>query len=187
MNQLKNIPVINKARRLLKNTCDKYHNIDHTKSVLATSKLLLKYYPEANKEAVIISAWWHDVGRLYIQEGHEEMSAELISGELRKRGYEEDFIKTVSEATRFHKWNMKPSTIEGKIIRDADKLDFINIDRWQRSIRANQHAHLLETNMLLDKLRDEILTLPESKKIYDNRYQKFKRYHEQIVDNLPPK
>ena len=183
MKLVKNILIINDAKKLLKKSNDKYHDTNHTKAVVANAKLLQKFYPGTSKEIIIISAWWHDVGRLYQQQGHEKISAELVIKELQKFNYKKDFIESVFKAIESHNWNANPQTIEGKIIRDADKLDFININRWKRAIRAHQYQHVEDTNDLLIGLRDKLLTLPESKKIYDKRFPSFSKFYNQIKGN----
>lgn len=60
---------------------------------------------------------------------------------------------------------MEPKSIEGKILKDADKLSFLGINRWNNCIRNNYK--LIEIIQLLPKLKNEILCLDESKKIYD--------------------
>ena len=60
---------------------------------------------------------------------------------------------------------MKPETIEGLIVKDADKLAWIGIGRWKSCIQNNQRLDTIVE--LLPKLRNEILYFDESKRIYD--------------------
>lgn len=168
--------LINKAKEILKKSKDKYHDINHSRAVLKNAKKLSTNYPEADKKALLIAAWWHDVGRVYKGNGHEVLSAKLVSAELKKLSYKKEFINIVSNAIKFHKWSMAPKTIEGKIIRDADKLDFISENRWKRCIMNKQYIHTMDTLLLLPKLRNEILKLDESKNLYDKRYPVFRNF-----------
>ena len=75
---------------------------------------------------------------------------------------------------------MQPQTIEGEIIRDADKLDFISIARWKSCLENNNLKALQELSNLLPKLRNEILHLDISKKIYDKKIIIFIKFIENI-------
>jgi hypothetical protein len=77
---------------------------------------------------------------------------------------------------------MQPETIEGKIIRDADKLDFVSPERWEECVRAKKEGKLKDLSFLkpyfdlLPKVRNEFLQLPVSKKIYQRIVGRFLSY-----------
>jgi hypothetical protein len=75
---------------------------------------------------------------------------------------------------------MQPKTIDGKIIRDADKLDFVSIPRWKSCLENNNIEALQDLSNLLPQLRNEFLHLKISKKIYDNQIIKFKEFIQDI-------
>lgn len=60
---------------------------------------------------------------------------------------------------------MFPQTLEGIFIKDADKLAWLGKGRWKCCVDNKQR--LDELIELLPKLRNQILNLDESKKIYD--------------------
>ncbi len=69
------------------------------------------------------------------------------------------------KAIESHKWNMTPKSIEGLIVKDADKLAWLGSRRWESCLNNEQD---LDTIMeLLPKLKDSILYFNESKNIYD--------------------
>jgi hypothetical protein len=88
-------------------------------------------YPYANSAIIEIGAWWHDVGRLEGPADHEARSADMLARELERAGADESVVQEFAEAVAFHKWSMRPSSLEGKVIRDADKLDAVAPERWR--------------------------------------------------------
>mgnify|MGYP004630177675 CR=1 FL=1 len=89
----------------------------------------------------------------------------MLEEELRKRNYNEDFIIKCKKAIENHKWNMRPETVEGLIIKDADKLAWLGKERWTSCLNTKQELN--DIINLLPQLRDNILHFEESKRIYD--------------------
>ena len=68
-----------------------------------------------------------------------------------------------------------------KIIRDADKLDFVGIGRWKECIKTN--CKFNEVLNLLPTMREELLKLDVSKKIFDREIGKLVVFlHNQIFN-----
>lgn len=153
---------------------DPAHDIQHTKSVLETALLISRELGYKNTLLIEVICWWHDVGRLF-SPIHEELSAQIAKYNLLGLGCDEKTVETVYQAIRFHKWKMEPTTVEGNILRDADKLDFISVNRWKQCLEQNQPNHLIPMGKLIPKLRI-ILKLDPSKSIYDLRIKKFIRF-----------
>lgn len=51
-----------------------------------------------NIDACIISSYYHDVGRLYQSNSHEQLSAIMLKEEMIKLGYNDDLINTCYNA-----------------------------------------------------------------------------------------
>ena len=142
------------------------HNHNHIKDVVNNTLLIMNNLEEEfNLEACIIGAYWHDVGRVICNKGHEIKSSDMLRDTMEKLCYSEDFINICCEAIKYHKWNMEPITIEGHILKDADKLAFIGINRWRECTENNYK--LDDIIELLPKLRNEILHFDISKELYD--------------------
>lgn len=158
--------LINKAKDILSNIKDYEHNINHTLDVVEyTKELLNKIDIKINKEVCIIAAYWHDTGRIKLDKGHELLSANMLKEEMLKNNYNIELIDMCYNAIINHKWNMKPLTLEGLIIKDADKLAFLGKRRWIECL--NQNYKLDDIIKLLPKLKKEILYYNESKELYD--------------------
>ncbi|MBQ3408486.1 MAG: HD domain-containing protein [Clostridia bacterium] len=120
---------------------------------------------EVNIDVCIISAYWHDIGRTKLNEGHEKLSAEMLKEEMKKQNYGNDLINECYKAIENHKWNMQPQTKEGLIVKDADKLAWLGIGRWKDCLNNNQNLDLIINGM--PKLKSELLYFNESREIYD--------------------
>ena len=123
--------LIQKAKEYMKNITDYEHDISHMYDVVNYTKELLNSIElDVDKDVCVISAYWHDVGRIKINEGHEKLSAQMLKEEMINRGHDNKFISKCCLAIENHKWNMQPTTTEGLIVKDADKLAWIGIGRW---------------------------------------------------------
>lgn len=163
--------LINIAKKYMNTINDFEHDINHMNDVVDyTKKILNNINEEVDIEACIIGAYWHDVGRTKAKEGHEKISSEMLVQTMREMNYNEYFIKRCSDSIEFHKWNMIPKTLEGLVVRDADKLAWIGSRRWKICIQNGQR--LDEIINLLPKLRNEILYFEYSKKLYDEEILK---------------
>lgn len=170
---------IEEAKKFISEIEDTAHNFTHTKSVVEFAIKIAEEYDEVDTELIEVAAWWHDVGRLY-HEIHEKLSAEMAYESLKNLNVEIKICQKVYNAIIFHKWSMQPQTIEGEIIRDADKLDFISISRWKLCLESNNLKILQDLSNLLPRLRNEFLHLKISKNIYDVQIIKFKEFIKKI-------
>lgn len=173
MNKIDYNAIENKHKKLLdiassymSSINDFEHDINHMNDVLYyTKKLIDELDIDIDYEVCIISAYWHDVGRIRLGEGHEKLSADMLKDAMQKMGYDEILIEKCYKAIESHKWNMSPETYEGLVIKDADKLAWLGIGRWNACVSNKQRLDgIIE---LLPRLRNEFLYFNESKRIYD--------------------
>mgnify|MGYP005786382287 FL=1 len=174
--------LINIAIEKMKLSKDPKHNLVHILDVVEYTKEILETEHEANKEVCIIAAYWHDVGRIQQHEGHELISANELKTEMEKQNYPAEFIEKCYKAICKHSWKKEPETLEGIIIRDADKIDFVGINRWKECIENGcRFEKILE---LLPTLRKDILKLEVSKEIFDREIGNLIAFlHDQIFNN----
>ena len=162
--------IITKAVKLTKEIKDKGHSYEHLTDVIDNMIDIIEGIPDGTKidiDVCTIAAYWHDVGRTITEEGYEKYSAELLTQELQKEGYDKKFIKACSDAIIHHRWNMMPTTLEGHVVKDADKISLIGVERWKNCIN---HNHRIDSTLkLLTVLRNDLLYFDISKKIYDEK------------------
>lgn len=174
---------IRHAKEILNEIPDSFHGgLVHSKKVSEIAQEILKFDPDANKDVVITASWWHDTGRLYGNEGHEKRSAQLAYKDLLKRGVNEKFCRNVYLAIAHHRFDMKPTTLEGYILKDADKLSLLDPKRWQQAISDKEYHKFEHTIHILKTLDEEILALPISHKIYKILAKDFTEYIASIED-----
>ena len=107
------------------------HDFAHTLRVLKNAERIASEEPGCDLEAVRIGALLHDVARPEeLASGgklcHAALGAEKSRRILQEEGCEDAaFAAHVSEIVRTHRYrgNLKPATLEARIVYDADKLD----------------------------------------------------------------
>lgn len=101
-----------------------YHNFDHTLEVVEHVKEIstAMHVGPANKEIVLLAAWFHDTGYLFSPVEHEERSVKLATEFLKANRYPAAKLKKVCGCIRATKVPQRPRTDLEKIMADADLL-----------------------------------------------------------------
>ena len=162
--------IISKGIKLNKQVKKDGYGYQRTLDIIDNMQDIIEGLPEDTKidiDACVIAGYWLDVGKGANVENPEKISANMLSDALAKENYDKKFIKTCYEAIIHHRWNMIPNTIEGHLVKDADKISFIGVERWKECIEKKQRIDL--TMKLLSTLRNEMLYFNISKTIYDEK------------------
>jgi uncharacterized protein len=103
------------------------HAYDHVKRVFSLA-MRIGATLEANLRILGAAALLHDVGRA--KEDETGVSHSIVSGEmsveiLEEGGFTQDEIQSVRDVIRTHRFSegLTPTSLEGEILSDADKLD----------------------------------------------------------------
>tara|TARA_R110001632_G_scaffold3751_6_gene16521 strand:+ start:10834 stop:12042 length:1209 start_codon:yes stop_codon:yes gene_type:complete len=131
-----------------------YHNLSHTQRVVAATKEILKAEKVEGDEAnaLILAAWFHDVGYTKSNENHEEESVTILKSFLKDQNVPEDFTKAVSNLILATKMGYEPLTVSEKIIRDADCAHFKDKDYSQISELLRKEWEL-SSNKIYDDIK----------------------------------
>lgn len=118
------------------------------------------------------------MGRLYGKEGHGINGAEMLKSELSNNNYDEEFVKKCYKAICKHDTKEIPETLEGIILKDADKIDAVGVDRWKVCVKNNQRLP-----RIIPDLRENMIIRESSKKMYDKNAEKLIQYLSNIILN----
>jgi uncharacterized protein len=106
------------------------HDFNHIMRVFNNAKKICKY-ESANERLVLASVLLHDIVS-YPKSDKRNKNASVESANkakiiLKKYDFSKDEISIIADAIRDHSFSRKkiPSTIEGKILQDSDRLDAI--------------------------------------------------------------
>ncbi|WP_166922100.1 Pycsar system effector family protein [Flavobacterium poyangense] len=107
-----------------------YHNINHTINVIsAINKLCVKEnVDEAEKELLLVAAWFHDTGYVNGPEKHENESVKIATAFLKEKGQSDAFIAEVSKLILTTVKEYVPQTELEKIIKDADYIHITSLE-----------------------------------------------------------
>ncbi len=100
-----------------------YHNLDHTKQVVARTKEIAAHYNVSEKEILILyaAAWFHDTGYLFTQASeHEEKSVEVMRSYLESMIDDQEIISAAEDCIMATKPPQRPQNLLEQIICDAD-------------------------------------------------------------------
>lgn len=179
---------IAKAKSLYDGFDDVIHDVAHSRRVAENAALIAKEIGYADTDFLELCAYWHDTARTEGADPHEEPSAILARDDLIKRGATKEEANRAYEGIRFHKSSAHPTTIEGKIIRDADKLDIFSVERWSKCVQAGWRKDYVEdfrrTITSMDKY-PAVFTYDFAKKLYKDRLPAFLAFYEPIKNTLP--
>lgn len=105
----------------------------HLKEVVLAAQDLLKEYPEADRDVVILASWLHDLGHLraktlaevdLVKPDHHIVGAKMAEEILKKYNLEKQILEKISRSIICHRAKdpYQPQTIEEKIVAVADTL-----------------------------------------------------------------
>ena len=123
MNQLENIKKVVKCK-LKKN--DPAHDFEHVMRVYRNAERICKS-ENGNKKLILSAVLLHDIIKIKNRKDSALKSAKLSEKILKENYFLDDEITIISDAIKEHSFSKGkiPSTLEGKILQDADRLDAI--------------------------------------------------------------
>src|ERR1700682_1533637 len=99
-----------------------YHNIHHTREVMAASEELAATENIAGDDLMLLktAALFHDSGYLSVYDGHEEASCELAISFLPDFGYSSENIREICQLIKATQMPQTPLDKKSEILCDAD-------------------------------------------------------------------
>lgn len=139
---------------------DAAHGFDHALRV-ARLALALGQKERADLELLVLAGLLHDIARRQQELTgvcHATLGAEMAGELLAEHGYDSERIKLIQSMIQTHRFrdeSMNPTSLEEKILYDADKLDAIGAIGIGRTYvicgRRNQRLYLSEDEMNNDE------------------------------------
>jgi len=108
---------------------DGAHDASHLERVWRSAEALLGHHPEADPLVVMAASYLHDLINLPKDDPARAQasrrSALLAREQLARCGFPEDRLDAVAHAIEAHSFSaaIEPTTIEARIVQDADRLD----------------------------------------------------------------
>ncbi|MCU0332222.1 MAG: DUF5706 domain-containing protein [Ignavibacteriaceae bacterium] len=99
-----------------------YHNLTHTAEVAKVAEEIANAIgiEENEKEALLIAAWFHDIGHTKCCDGHEDIGIEMATKFLKENNYPDENIAKVLSLINATRMPRSPKNILEEIICDAD-------------------------------------------------------------------
>jgi HD superfamily phosphodiesterase len=143
---------------------------------------------DADLEVLVAAVYLHDLGRHYIEDkAHAALSAQKAEPVLERINFPQEKRGTVLHAIRVHDVAASPedrTTLESKILYDADKIDTLGVVGVLRYIRHFYGKKSID--YMLDDIdaRWEGLALPETRNLALQDYKYIKDYFAQLKEEL---
>lgn len=111
-----------------------FHNFHHTTGVIEACKAMTEYYKinADHSAALLIAAWFHDVGYCSTSSGHEVESSNIAAAFLNSFGVHERYVDLIGNLIQATAHGNHAETLLEEIICDADlhHLALPDYDRW---------------------------------------------------------
>ncbi|MHA2379532.1 MAG: HD domain-containing protein [Candidatus Thorarchaeota archaeon] len=169
------------------------HAYDHVKRVHYIAMEMGKKL-DADLRVLGAAALLHDVGRF--REGatgisHSKLSGEMGEGVLKDLEYTDAEIEAVKEAIRTHRFSEKltPTSLEGEILSDADKLDAMGAIGVFRAVaqaaveNAGFEAFLKHADAKLLKLRN-LMNTKTAREMAEERHRVLSSFVDELRKEL---
>ncbi len=177
----------------------RYHHSIYVSNI--AEKLIENLEVNADRKCVLAGALLHDVGRskdiedgyldpIECNEGHGERGVDLVD-ELAGDLFSDEMIDRLEEIVKNH--HSSPETVEGKIVQDADQLDWYGLfDLWRMFHFACQNERSFEESKdyfwehAVHRFEDQLneFNFELTKKWAEFRLQRMKNNFRRLCDEI---
>jgi HD superfamily phosphodiesterase len=176
---------------LEKQPFDIVHDLEHHEQVVANCLDIIKQEGlQPDMDVIITAAWWHDVEKSYETKNSADKTIVFFRKTAEIFGADDEFINQCVDTIQQHSFSQPQRTLEGKILFDADKIEYVNDGRIGKLVDdfvANPHKyqpnHLQSTHDIwiarIKKVHD-MMHFAFSKKVFQTKL----RDTENILEKL---
>ena len=216
MTMIINVDQILRTVQLLLHNQSPAHDFQHILRVYKNAEMISKQEGSVDLDIVLAAALLHDLV-VYPKGSRKTINSADDSAEIAKKilleykNYPREKIEKVADAIRTHSYSKKlaPSTLEGKILQDADRLDAIGAIGIARtfSVGGSENRSLYnptdpfceskrqldDTQWTLDHIKKKLMILKNSmhtktaKKIAEERTEFMELFVNQLRKEILPK
>lgn len=133
---------------------DIVHDLEHHQLVMTNCvEIIKREQVPIDKDIILTSAWWHDVEKSYQTANSSDSTIIFFRKTAQELHADSDFIDQCCLTIAQHSFSQSQTTIEGRVLFDADKIEYVNDIRISKLINdfvANpdkyQHDNLQQTH-----------------------------------------
>jgi uncharacterized protein len=157
---------------------DSGHGWEHSEAVWNNAKEIGKNETGTNMLVVELAALLHDINDWKLKDLNDEDSANMADKWLKRIGVDDKTIEEVLEIIKKVSYfgpNFveEEMPIEGKIVRDADRLEAMGAAGWERTAQFGKAKNLPDINEYLPNLR-----------LSDEEYKNYRRKENSSVNHV---
>jgi len=157
---------------------DPYLLLPHVPEVERWAKFMLKRYPQADEEVVLLAVWLHDLGHYPIltEVDHAIRSEERAREFLEKEKYPKEKMKKVLQCVRSHRCrDVMPESFEAKIIAFADSASHMTTSIYFDMAKEDKQKNReFKAYAKLERDFRDLSSFPEIKKELTELYNAWK-------------
>ncbi|WP_300672078.1 Pycsar system effector family protein [Soonwooa sp.] len=163
-----------------------FHNLEHTKRVVAAANLLAneENINEKDKEILTLAAWFHDVGYCQTCSVHENVGMQEAENFLKQEQVSDEEIEAVKQLIHATSVTYQPQNLLEKIIKDADSSHIGSDDFFKITEKLRQECKGVYQKKIskLDWANTNLLFLTKQHQFYTD-YAK-NNWEEQKTKNI---
>lgn len=154
------------------------HDWNHAEAVWKNAKEIASTEPGVNNLVIELAALLHDINDWKLSALDDEKSAQIAENWLRGTAVDEDTIGQVLEIIKnvsFFGPNFveEEMTLEGQIVRDADRLEAMGPIAWERTKQFGKAKGILDINEYLPNLN-----------LTDDEYRNYLRKENSCINHV---
>jgi HD superfamily phosphodiesterase len=172
--------VINEIRNSDK--CDDWFWDEHIAVVEKIALKILETQSQANRDIVLLSVWFHDLGRVYGHDkDHDSWGAKFAKKYLSDKSFDQEIVDGVYHTCLSHRVTaVNPESIEAKILATADAMSHFEngfhlriFNTWSKKMSDYQETK----NKLMKKIERDYhqkIFFEESRQVVKPMYEAWK-------------
>lgn len=162
---------------------DAAHDLGHHLEVMARALELAHQLDNgADVDALRLAVMWHHLPLDEQGQKNSKQTVDALQKKMVESNFRPEFSEKVIQAVSAYALDQQPTSLEGKILYDADKLELLNSNRWQRYATAVERGQISQEkakkdfNQLADtyKVLRGKLHFEQSKLLFDKLATKFR-------------